>query len=65
MDDITLERDDPEAAARRGRVLGSAGRPSGGVRGGGRLLNDGEGAVTDKAYEREYLAPDRKRIRRD
>ena len=64
VDDIILERDDPEAAARRGRVL-AQGRPSGGVRGGARLLNDGEGAVTDKAYEREYLAPDRKRIRRD
>ena len=28
-------------------------------------LKDDAGAVTDKAYEREYLAHDRKRIRRD
>ena len=28
-------------------------------------LKDDDGKVTDKAYEREYLAHDRKRIRRD
>ena len=28
-------------------------------------LKDDAGTVTDKAYEREYLAHDRKRIRRD
>jgi hypothetical protein len=61
VEDIILERDDPAAAAaRRGRLAGA--RPAAAGR---KLLNDGEGAVTDKAYEREYLAHDRKRIRRD
>lgn len=60
VDDVILERDDPAAAARRGRLVGA--RPTAAGR---KLLNDGEGAVTDKAYEREYLAPDRKRIKRD
>ena len=60
VDDMILERDDPAAAARRGRLIGT--RHAAGAR---KLLNDGEGAVTDKAYEREYLAPDRKRIKRD
>jgi hypothetical protein len=59
VDDIRLERDNPSAAARRTRITGRpAARP-------GPHLNDAAGAVTDKAYEREYLAHDRKRIRRD
>lgn len=52
-----MERDVPGSAARRSRLTARPGR--------GPHLNDADGAVTDKAYEREYLAHDRKRIRRD
>ena len=59
VEDIILERDDPAAAARRGRLTSSSRSAR------GPHLNDASGTVTDKAYEREYLAHDRKRIRRD
>ncbi|BDA46960.1 Transcription elongation regulator 1 [Coccomyxa sp. Obi] len=59
VEDITMERDNPAAAARRGRLISSSRTAR------GPHLNDAAGAVTDKAYEREYLAHDRKRIRRD
>ncbi|CAL5224177.1 g6817 [Coccomyxa viridis] len=60
VEDIRLERDDPAAASRRGRVSLAGRTNKGRVQ-----LKDDAGAVTDKAYEREYLAHDRKRIRRD
>jgi hypothetical protein len=59
VEDIILERDNPAAAARRGRLTSSSRTAR------GPHLNDASGTVTDKAYEREYLAHDRKRIRRD
>jgi len=56
VEDIVLERDNPEALARRARMGGrTVARP----------LGRDVSAVTDKAYEREYLEPDRKRVRRD
>jgi len=104
VEDIKLERDDPAAASRRGRVS-LAGRlqllqlqlsssdnsadihvhscldsehnhlhtmvrkvlfvVAGRTNKGRAQLKDDAGTVTDKAYEREYLAHDRKRIRRD
>ncbi|KAK9822389.1 hypothetical protein WJX81_007697 [Elliptochloris bilobata] len=56
VEDIVLERDNPEALARRARMGGrTIARP----------MTRDVSAVTDKAYEREYLEPDRKRLRRD
>lgn len=51
VEDIVMEREDPAALARRARMGGrTVARPM---------------IKTDKAYEREYLEPDRKRVRRD
>ena len=56
VEDIVMEREDPAALARRARMGGrTVARP----------MTRDVSAVTDKAYEREYLEPDRKRVRRD
>lgn len=60
MEEIVLERDDPSKLAGRGRVSGK-GRAAPREKSN---LRDGN-EETDKAYEREYLAHDRKRIKRD
>lgn len=61
VDEIILERDDPERSARRGRST-MRGRRSEQER--APAFRDGN-EQTDKAYDREYLAHDRKRLRRD
>lgn len=62
MDEIILERDDPAAAAKSRSRLSGRGR--GNERDKPAILKDG-GEDRDKAYEREYIAHDRKRLRRD
>ena len=69
MDDVMFEMDNPAAAAaRRERdERERAGRASGGgVAGRGSRYRDSDdvGGV-DKAYAREYLQPDQKRLRKD
>ena len=66
--DLILERDDPTAAARRARLPRSGARLTGNASRDGRgrppfLKDAGDGP--DKAYEREYLEPDRKRVHRE
>jgi hypothetical protein len=56
-----LERDDPSKLAGRGRVSGGRGRAAPRDKAN---LRDGK-EETDKAYEREYLAHDRKRMKRE
>ena len=60
VEDVLLERDDPETAARRLRL---SGRSRASERERPAALRDEQ--QPDKAYEREYLAHDRKRLRRD
>ena len=59
VEEIILERDDPSSLAGRGRVSGKGGRSAASKA----TLRDTDD--TDKAYEREYLSHDRKRMKRE
>ena len=60
-----LERDDPTSLAGRGRVSGKGSRGTN-LRTQDTTRDGAEtGLSVDKAYEREYLAHDRKRVKRE